>query len=174
MMTIVDGVIGAEAAGSLQLIVGGRCRDDGGAHGLCNLQCKNGDAAGTKDEDRVAGLQRTIDDKGSPRGHAGGGERRSFGERIPFRRAGKRGRRCDNDLARISINAITGDSGKVADSRRAFRPGREKARDDVIAHLELCDALADGFYKASAVRHRDAAIGYSVGRADNGIIMEIE
>ena len=80
MMTIVDGVIGAEAAGSLQFNVGGRCRDDGGPHGLCNLQCKNGDAAGAKDEHRVASLQRTIDGKGSPRGHAGGGERRSFGE----------------------------------------------------------------------------------------------
>jgi hypothetical protein len=77
-------------------------------------------------------------------------------------------------FARISINAITRDGREIADGRCAFRPAREKARGDMIAHLEFCDALADGFHKPRAVRHRDAAIGYSVGRADNAIVMEVE
>ena len=50
MMTIVDGMIGAEGAGSPQFVVGGRCRDDGGAHGFGNLQRKDGNAAGAEDE----------------------------------------------------------------------------------------------------------------------------
>ena len=108
MMTIVDGVIGAEAAGSLQFVVGGRRRYDGGSHGFGNLQCKDGNAAGAEDEHRVAGLQRTIDDEGPPSGHAGRGERGSFGERISFRRAGKRGGRRYDVFARISINPSPG------------------------------------------------------------------
>ena len=70
--------------GSLQFIVGGRCRDGEWPHSLCNLQCKNRDAAGAKDEHRVAGLQRAIDDKGTPRCHAGGSERRSFANEYPL------------------------------------------------------------------------------------------
>ena len=53
-------------------------------------------------------------------------------------------------------------------------PNLEKARDDMIAHLEFRDILPDGFHKPRPVRHRDTAIGYSIGCADNAIVMEVE
>jgi hypothetical protein len=51
---------------------------------------------------------------------------------------------------------------------------RGKAANDAIVDFELCDALSNGFHNPCSVRHRYAAVGYSVGRDNNAIVMKIE
>ena len=44
----------------------------------------------------------------------------------------------------------------------------------MIAYLEFSHTVTDAFHKPSTVRHGDTAIGHTIGRADNSIVMEVE
>ena len=44
----------------------------------------------------------------------------------------------------------------------------------MIACLEFSHTITDAFHKPSTVRHGDTAIGYTIGRAHNSVVMEIE
>ena len=44
----------------------------------------------------------------------------------------------------------------------------------MIACLEFRHTITDAFHKPSTVRHGDTAIGYTIGRAHNSIVMEVE
>ena len=44
----------------------------------------------------------------------------------------------------------------------------------MIAYLEFSHTVTDAFYEPSTVRHGDTAIGHTIGRAHNSIVMEVE
>ena len=44
----------------------------------------------------------------------------------------------------------------------------------MIACLEFRHTITDAFHKPSTVRHGDTAIGYTIGRAHNSVVMEVE
>ena len=44
----------------------------------------------------------------------------------------------------------------------------------MVACLEFSHTVTDAFHKPSTVRHGDTAIGHTIGRAYNSIVMEVE
>ena len=68
--SVVDGGIGAEGAGLLQLFIAAGGHDDAGARQFGELQRKHRHTAGAQGQDRLAG-QQAAGGEGVPRGEAG-------------------------------------------------------------------------------------------------------
>src|SRR5574337_78017 len=91
-----------------------------------------------------------------------------------FRRQRKSGRRCRHHLARITIKAIAGHSGKTLDIRLAIQPGGKEGTDDRIADGELANTIANGHHLTGAIGHGNAWLIKRRSSTDHKKIMVVE
>ena len=80
----------------------------------------------------------------------------------------------DHGRACIAVYPVARRGGKACMQRLAIQPLREECRHHVVTHGEITDRLAHRLHHASAIGHRDAAIGGWHLSADNAQVMKIQ
>jgi hypothetical protein len=158
VLFVVDDVVRSERLGFTELFVGRGRDNDRRPHRLRELKRENGNAAGPKEQDSVAGLQFGGDQR-TPSGCARCGNRGALNMVEMARRAREPVRRADDILPCVAIDAISGRPGETC--RRWFSLDllRKKARDNGVALAKLGSPCADGLNCASTVRQQNSPGG---------------
>lgn len=93
---------------------------------------------------------------------------------IAIRRARKPGRGAYDGLARVAVQAIARDKGEVSVRGRAVEPGREEARDDMVADREFGNAVAGRLDDARAVGHQNSTVSSRDCTDGDSVVVVVE